>query len=171
MTVALIVLVLMCLVVSAIKWLSFRSLILSKEVMAALIGALVLIVGYAWTAQNQQNLQLNEEKASAYNNFLSEMELGVQTQAELASEATTTYDDQIRKQNAAFAVLETIAPDCVIQNIYHEVFNNGSGTTLIGTEQITMMELILHNDLYRENEQECTSTPVTTSSFMLFYLR
>lgn len=141
--------------------------LVSKEVIAAFIGASVLIGGYIWTARSQQDLERYQNKAAAYSNFLNQVELNLRTVAEQASEPTLTYNDQIRKLNAALAVLETNAPNCVVQNIYHEVFNDG-GSVLFSVAQIKVIQLILHNDLYG---QTCVSTELTTSSFMSFYLK
>ncbi len=65
-----VLLILFLLLICAKRWLAFRTILFSKEVLAASVGALVLIVGYIYTAQNQQTLQLNEEKTIVYNQAL-----------------------------------------------------------------------------------------------------
>lgn len=146
----------------------FKQTLLSKEVFAAFIGAGILIIGYTLNANYQQKLQLNQNKAAAYSNFLSEMELNIKTSAESAAESTSTYNNEKRKLNAALAVMETIAPACVAQDIRHEVFNDGNYTE-INTSRVSQMQAILHNDLY--GKENCMSTEVSSSSFMIFYLK
>jgi len=146
----------------------FKRIVFSKELCAAFIGAAVLIGGYSLNAIYERESQLRQNKAEAYSNFLNEMELNMKTSAELDNESTSTFNNEKRKLNAAFAVMETTAPSCVIQDIRHEVFNDGNNT-IITAPKVSEMEAILHNDLY--GYKNCTSTEVSSSSFMIFFLK
>ncbi len=132
-----------------------------NEILAALIGAVVLIIGYIYTTNRQYNLEQYKMKSTAYVNFITQLNLNLHD----PRESKSVYNDKVNKINAAFMSLETIAPACVIKNIESNVFHNSS--TTIRYIEIQMMEFILNNDLYGKNS--CENDELTPNSFMFFY--
>ncbi len=135
----------------------------------AVLAVVVAVWGYWFTAQSQLNLEREKNKAAAYSGFLSQLETSLKTNTEYDAQSQKTRNDEARKLNAEFAVLETNAPDCVIKSIYEKVFNNGS--SVVGNlDIIKMIQLILHDDLYGRSCISTSTIEISTSSFMSFYL-
>ncbi len=124
------------------------SLFLSKEVIAALIGAGVLIGGYMYTSKSQIDLERFKIKSKAYANFLRNIELLLPYK-----EGDKLENNQIRKLNQDLSVLYIYASDSVIQQIDKIAKNEKIDRSII-----QKLQLALHNDINIKNSSYLKDT-------------
>ena len=143
-----------------------KEILFSKEVLAAIIGAVVLIMGYIYSSNQQRQLEAYKIKANAYANALGQMELLLpQHKGE-----TLKDNDKIQELNKYLSVALTYAPDCVVRKINETIFPDYKGdetTTLFGREEIRKIELIFHNDL--NNKIDCSNKKILQFGDFLYF--
>lgn len=119
----------------------FKNVVFSKEVIAAVLGVVVLLFGYTYNSNKQQDLERFKIKADAYSEFIRLF--------------ASSDLNNINQTNQALLNLYLYAPDCVIKELNHSMSFSGGQAHFSGLEGLQAVGLILHEDM--SNKLKCSA--------------
>lgn len=115
-------------------------IIKDPEILAALIAATVVFVGYLYNAGRNRYIEKFKLKTKAYADFLEKYESVIPA----SPNDTLKNNDSIRQLNMAYSVLSIYSPASVVRKL-SEIFKTGT----VSRNEFLKIQSILHNDIHR----------------------